>query len=306
MSAIKCALRSSCRLVAVGIVAVASACGSEGSSTPTQVSPSETLRDRSDTTPAVVDYSTALLPSTTEATPDSLMVGSSAVGVESSIDDIVFPASDGTASPDTMVECWGTRLPLSALLEMPLLADLNLPDIEAALESAGALVDFAEAASVPWMVLTRTPTRIELIAFENELQSSLALENREGEWRFAGGGRGGPPCTALTVLPEGLGEVNWIVDPAFGAPAASDSVLHLLATERECASGRPMDDRLIGPRVEETETAVRITFAVTPLPGDQNCPSNPATPITIALKAPLGQRAMIEGRSLGVITDLLA
>ncbi|MCX6521134.1 MAG: hypothetical protein NTZ21_10765 [Actinobacteria bacterium] len=234
------------------------------------------------------------------------MVGSSAVGVESSIDDIVFPASDGTASPDTMVECWGTRLPLSALLEMPLLADLNLPDIEAALESAGALVDFAEAASVPWMVLTRTPTRIELIAFENELQSSLALENREGEWRFAGGGRGGPPCTALTVLPEGLGEVNWIVDPAFGAPAASDSVLHLLATERECASGRPMDDRLIGPRVEETETAVRITFAVTPLPGDQNCPSNPATPITIALKAPLGQRAMIEGRSLGVITDLLA
>ena len=79
-------------------------------------------------------------------------------------------------------------------------------------------------------------------------------------------------------------------------------MVHLLATERECASGEPMGDRLRGPQVVETEDAVLIAFAATLQDGDEECPGNPAAAVTVELPAPLGERTLRYGRL--ITTDL--
>ena len=68
-----------------------------------------------------------------------------------------------------------------------------------------------------------------------------------------------------------------------------------------------MDDRVMGPEVRETDEVVAISFAVRPLTGDQNCVGNPEMAFTVRLEQPLGDRAVIDGRDLGVrLEDLLS
>lgn len=113
-----------------------------------------------------------------------------------------------------------------------------------------------------------------------------------------------PPAGALDiipaagepfVLPAGLGEVRWELDPAFPAPGPDDTEIHVLATEVGCASGRDMGDALRGPQVIETDTEVVIAFAVEVDFGPQNCQGNPSTPVTVMLDAPLADRSLRNG-----------
>ena len=96
-------------------------------------------------------------------------------------------------------------------------------------------------------------------------------------------------------LPAGLGEVEWELDPAFPSPTAEDTEIHVLATERGCASGREMGDALRGPQVLETDTEVVIAFAVELPLGGQECPGNPPTAVTVTLDQPLGDRELVNG-----------
>ena len=123
-------------------------------------------------------------------------------------------------------------------------------------------------------------------------------------WTFGGGGSLGTPCTVYTAMPAGLGEVPWSVDPAHEA-SASDTELHLLVHEAACASGQPMGGRLLGPRVMETPAEVRITFGVVPLDGAQTCQGNPDQQVVVSLSSPLGERTVLEGRTVGSVLDLL-
>lgn len=100
------------------------------------------------------------------------------------------------------------------------------------------------------------------------------------------------------VHPDGLGEVRWELDPSFPTLGPGDTEVHVLATERGCASGRDMGSALRGPEVVETDTEVAIAFAVEIDFGGQDCQGNPATPITITLAQPLGDRALRDGGSL--------
>lgn len=79
-------------------------------------------------------------------------------------------------------------------------------------------------------------------------------------------------------LPAGVGQVDWSLDPAFPAPDAVSTELHVLVTEASCTGGSELGDRLLGPDVEITDDAVRIVFGAIPLVGDQACPGNPSTP----------------------------
>lgn len=102
-----------------------------------------------------------------------------------------------------------------------------------------------------------------------------------------------------------MGNVEWVIDPAFPTPDAATIELHVLATETACTSGSELGDRLLGPQVVETADTVRIVFASIPLMGDQACPGNPPTPVTIPLTQPLGDRQLRDGLSVGSIGDLL-
>jgi hypothetical protein len=120
-------------------------------------------------------------------------------------------------------------------------------------------------------------------------------------WIWAGAGDGGE-CDVRIPLPAELGEVEWTVSPV---PAVSDTEIQVTATERECASGEAMGDRLLDPQVVETDDVVWIALAAVQPTGSQTCPSNPSTEVVIELDEPLGDREIRDGLVIGPITALL-
>ena len=70
-------------------------------------------------------------------------------------------------------------------------------------------------------------------------------------------------------------------------------------TERECASGKSSEGRVVGPDILEVGDEVLVTFAVRPLGGDmQSCPGNPVTRVAVDLGSPLGDRQLLDGGTL--------
>ena len=118
------------------------------------------------------------------------------------------------------------------------------------------------------------------------------VDRVDGEvWRATGFGGG---CNNLSVAyPEGLNQVEIYLDPT-NPPAADQTEIALLVTERACASGQPMGDRLLEPQVIEEADRVLLVFAAATDPGDATCPGNPSTPVTVTLSAPLGQRELLD------------
>ncbi len=111
-------------------------------------------------------------------------------------------------------------------------------------------------------------------------------------WRATGFGGG---CNNLSVAyPEGLNQVEIDLDPA-SLPTPDQTEIALLVTERACASGQPMGDRLLEPQIIEESDRVLLVFAAAVKPGGADCPGNPSTPVTVALSAPLGDRELLDG-----------
>lgn len=158
-----------------------------------------------------------------------------------------------------------------------------------------------------WRILHETGATMLLVHHDPAVGgvSFMSLEMRSGAWRWTGGSSGGP-CPLETTLPEGLGRVEWRLDPAGGGLGPATTSVAVLATERDCASGRPMGDRLLDPEIVMTDTQVLITFAVQPLPGGQNCPSNPEQAVLVELPEPLGERELVDGLATGLdLADFL-
>jgi len=70
--------------------------------------------------------------------------------------------------------------------------------------------------------------------------------------------------------------------------------LRLLVTEQSCNSGTDAAGRIEIVSVEETDDRVSLVLGVRPRGGNQTCPSNPATPFTVELSAPLGDRVVVD------------
>jgi hypothetical protein len=70
--------------------------------------------------------------------------------------------------------------------------------------------------------------------------------------------------------------------------------LTLLVTESSCNSGEDADGRIEVVNIDETDDRVSLILGVRPRRGDQNCPSNPATPFTVTLSEPLGERDLFD------------
>ncbi len=191
--------------------------------------------------------------------------------------------------------------PFVALADPVPVAESGLPDVQAGLEEF-----VAEGAPWPqddWLVLTRSDEQVVLIYVDADTVGFMSFRADGAAWEWDGSSLN-DSCELRTALPADVGEVEWRLDPAFPQPDADTRVLHVLATERVCASGEPMGDRLIGPQIVDTEDSVLIAFAATPPPGDeQTCPGNPPAAVTVDLPAPLGERTLRDGR---LITTNLA
>jgi hypothetical protein len=146
-----------------------------------------------------------------------------------------------------------------------------------------------------WRLVLREPTRYLFMADVSEGGAAdwrhveVALEN--GSWRWTGGGG----CNLRVVLGKELGPAEWALDPAFAAPDAATTTLHVLVWERACASGQDATGRVAAPAIEYGADAVVVTFGVRPREGGQECPSNPPTPVVVELVEPLGSRALLDG-----------
>lgn len=215
------------------------------------------------------------------------------------------PGSDASitsaADADPLVGCLsGPVFPLSALVAV------------APVETAPAGVQEQLAAwlaneegqfwpQTGWQVLYASDGEYQLVhaATNPDAVAFMTVQQRDGVWDWAGASSGGS-CPLQFQLDDGVGIVEWELDPQQPKPTAEDTVVHVLATERACASAQPMGDRLNDPVVLQGETTVSITFSVQPLTGDQNCPSNPPTAVEIDLGEPLGDRQLVDGRTVGI------
>jgi hypothetical protein len=55
-----------------------------------------------------------------------------------------------------------------------------------------------------------------------------------------------------------------------------------------------------------TDDTLRIAFAAEPPAGDQSCQGNPEASATVELPAPLGEREIVEGLTIGLdLADFL-
>ena len=174
-------------------------------------------------------------------------------------------------------------------------------DIEELVDDA-ARVEFDLSGSTRWSVVKETST--ELLVFGQPDSSTTGeplyryaqFELVDDDWRA--GGWGG--CR-IEVTAEGFGIATFELNPD-NPPDASETTLHVLATERSCASGQVPSGREVVPVVIETSDAVEIIVLVESPVGLQICPSNPVFPLTVELDGPLGDR-MIRDAALYPIED---
>jgi hypothetical protein len=182
--------------------------------------------------------------------------------------------------------------------------DITREDELAATPAAAALrghlaasgPDFEWLPDHGWTLVGTDATGAEFVAVTggDPGMVSVAVEPAGGAWKVTGWGQ----CRPTRVLPDGLGSADWWLPEDRPKPGPNTRTFEALVMERDCASGRPADGRIVGPDVEGVNSLVLVTFAVRPLGGLQTCPSNPATRVTVDLGEPLGTRTLLDGGTL--------
>lgn len=140
-----------------------------------------------------------------------------------------------------------------------------------------------------YRILDSSESRV-ILGAGDPISLYLILERENGVWRTAGWGG----CD-LRRYREGFSEAEWELDPSFPAPSREDSVVHVLAKDLQCASGRPPEERLFAPQVKVEESVFVITFWARPLKGGQDCPGHPPVTRTVDLGEPRGTRGLADG-----------
>ncbi len=215
--------------------------------------------------------------------------------------------SPGGTSPDGAttagdLECSGTSIRAEAYAE----AESAGAAIGVAAEAIASAVDDAGDSVVleepgAWLVVGASAEKVTLLRplpEPSDVRGNGVLDDHElrvlaplgGEpWMLVRAG-----SCALSRDPSPLAPADVALDPD-SAPAASDSALSLLVTERACSSGRDAEGRVRLVDLEQTAEAVTVWVAVEPEEGAAGCPSNPPTPFTVDLDEPLGDRLILDG-----------
>lgn len=262
-------------------------------------------------TPAELDDIADAIAALDEASPDMVcwsgdLVEEAPEPIEpgTPLDVIQFPGDDGTYPASTPVMCNGLQFELGDLDALTPVDEVE-PGLRSVLDGWLANPEGQYLAQDGWVLLHGDTKRATFIHIGDDGVSFVGAEMGVNGWIPAGSGGGGP-CDVRIIPPAGVGEVEWELDPSAPAPASTATQLRLVATERACASGQEMGDRLLGPQVVETPDAVLIAFGVIAQPGGQDCQSNPATPVVVDLESPLGDREIRDGTVIGPIQSLLS
>ena len=217
------------------------------------------------------------------------------------LDLIAMPAAGGRHPPDTEVECGGARFTLADYWSMIPIEEFD-PGLQLVVDDLIAGPIIPDWPADGWTVLTADDDSATIVRITDAGLLAIVAAPGRGGWIWEPGAGGGPCQTLQRALPAGLGEVDWTVEQA----SPTDTTVEVVVAGRACASGEGLGDRLVGPQVVETAGAVLVAFAEVLPEGEQTCPDSPGTPVTLALGEPLGDRATLDGRTVGDVRELLA
>jgi hypothetical protein len=193
---------------------------------------------------------------------------------------------------ERMVECGGLHFP-SSFLEEDDVEDVPV-DLADSLDAAARFWrdEFPGLERLTWRLVQRDEGSASFLARSDgdDGWTYLGLERDGDGWTPTGVGG----CRPNAVLEES-GAAHWVLNPAYRPPGHDATELHVLITERACASGQPAFGRLSPPVVAYTSDALTLTVGVRPVGGGATCPSIPPTPATIILPEPLGARVLLDG-----------
>ena len=243
-------------------------------------------------------------PTTTAATEPPVAPSDDVINIsKDGLQIIVPPDSEGNLPMDLMVGCpSGPQFPLSSLDDIRYLIEADPGGVAEAIET---FLNNEEGEFWPqedWRILHETDLEVSLV---NQTASGelafMTVANDGGGWNWTGASINGSPCQLQYTTPPALNSVEWSLDPAAPAIAPDTTTIEVLISERECVSGQEIGDRLLGPQIVMTETAVMIAFAAKPPEGDAfNCQGNPEIAYTIELPEPVGERDVFADRAVGI------
>jgi len=200
--------------------------------------------------------------------------------------------------PDVVL-CQGNEVPVQAL-EDPRPASELAPDAMPALDGRG-VSDFDP---LDWLIAQESSDRVMLM-------DKLAVPDDDGrgdirEYMYI--------VISTDAMPAQPGESEWAVvesstcsptldlgeldagrvslDPS-SLPAPESDRLALLVTEFACNSGQDASGRVELVELAETESTVEVVIGVRPSGAPASCQGNPATPFTVDLERPLGDRVIL-------------
>ena len=197
---------------------------------------------------------------------------------------VTLTCGDGEAFPaETIVGAGGAEGELEAA-SLALRQILSSPDgSELGLPQAG------------WHRAVRTATRALFVAPATAAGAGpwvmVSLNGGPTGWSFDAGGE----CHLAVALPDGIGSASWWLDPAAGPPPVDATFVAAFVRERECASGKTPDGRVLAPAIFYGETSISVMFAIRKRPGPQDCPANPPLAITLNLTEATGGRTLLDG-----------
>lgn len=193
----------------------------------------------------------------------------------------------------------------------PLIEDSSVPAV------ADAIAPFLESEegqmSWPqegWRVLEATEgERVLLVnpgSDQRPLLAFMRLEWTDDEWRWAGSSIPGDCDLVVEPPADGTTVVDWRLDPTADPLTPESTTVVLEATERACAGGQAMGDRLNQPEVTYTDDAVLIRLSAQPSTRSE-CPGNPSQRVEIELAEPLGDREVSDAHAtdLGPLDEIL-
>jgi hypothetical protein len=96
------------------------------------------------------------------------------------------------------------------------------------------------------------------------------------------------------AAPDGVSLATWWLDPD-GPPLTPESTeVAILLRERDCASGKPPEGRVLAPTIVVTPDAFEIAVGIRQQHTAQECPGNPSYSTSIMLPEPIGARALFD------------
>ncbi len=216
------------------------------------------------------------------------------VGAEPSRADVSEPLPSPVPSAETSLSCWGhTRFPFETLDGPAGAQDAIGPEFDALRAGVAAVSDdWPWIVDADWHLVDRTDHDAFFLARGGHVGwVSAGVSDAFGSWTSTGFS----DCRLMVVLGPGIGAATWALDPAFPAPGADTTMLHLLVWEEACSGGSSTFGRNVAPLVRSDADTVTITLGVRPLSGGATCPGTSGTPVTLTLGEPVGDRTLLDG-----------